>query len=1159
MRATVLFILFVAAAWSQDSRGRITGRVTDPSGAVIPKVTVQATNLETHVTVSAVSNEQGAYELPFLLPGTYTLVAELPGFKRYERENIEVRVNDVITADIMLEPGNVKETVTVTAETPILEESTSLGQVVDAKRITELPLSGGNPFTLTVLTAGVVNFAVPNHPSLAPATEVVSNFSVSGARTNNTEFSIDGAPSMWGRNASFVPPADLVGEFKVETARFDAAGRSPGGSVNVAMRTGTNSLRGTLYERHNNNKLMGIDFFQRRFLYDPSTGPLTEEKRKSVQPQHVINHFSATLGGPVAAPKIYDGKNRTFWIYGFEGLTRPSQERGNYYHTVPTLKERKGDFSDLLAISSRYQIYDPATTTPAANNRYSRLPFAGNVIPQQRFDPLAKTFLQYWPEPNLPGAIDGHDNFWSTLSSYNEYFAHLARVDHNIGGRHRLFGRYHQSHQLFESGRTLPNGVNGSYRHRYSKGFGFDEVFIVNPSLLVNLRYSLSRFIQSYTPVGAGFDLIGAGFSPALVNKIDPQGITFPQINVEQFEQLGNQYPSAAFTNYHTWGADLTKSHGNHSLRFGGEYRLYREHNRNFDRATPQIDFSTNWTRGPLDNSTAAPIGQGLASYLLGLPTGGRIQVSDSYAQQNMFTAGFIQDDFRIRPYLTLNFGLRYEFETAPTERFNRSVRGFDFQTPNPIEPQARANYAANPIPEIPPEQFRVLGGLTHAGVGGQPRPLWDTDRKNFAPRVGLALRLPHATVLRAGYGLYYITNGVDRIDVNQAGFTQQTTLTPTLDNGQTFIASFSNPFPNGFELPKGASAGLLTDVGRSVSFFQARRPHGYLQRWSFNIQKQLPQRVLFETAYVGSRGVRLDASRQYDPVPARYLSTSPVRDQATINFLTAQVNNPFYPMLPGTDLAGRTVQRSQLLRPYPQFSGVTASDPVGYSWYHSLQVRAERRMRGGMTLQTNYTWAKFMEATSFLNPTDPMPEKVISDLDRPQRFVLSGIYELPVGRGRKWGVSWRGFREALASGWQVSAVYQANSGPALGFGNILYYGDIHDIPLPISQRTVDRWFNTDAPFEKDTAKQLAQNIRRFPSRLTGLRGKGINIWNASAMKYFRITEKTRLQFRCEWLNAANHSHFGTPNMSPTNTNFGRITATSGYPRQIYFALKLLF
>ena len=772
---------------------------------------------------------------------------------------------------------------------------------------------------------------------------------------------------------------------------------------------------------------------------------------------------------------------------------------------------------------------------------------------------MALGFLKYWPEPNMPGLPNGENNFWGTLASYNEYFSHTARVDHNFSDKHRMFGRYNQAHQLFDSGKTLPTIATGQHRNRYVKGFGLDNVFVLTPEFLMNVRYSLTRVIQTNTPVGLGFDLQGAGFPAALVSKIDPRGVTFPNIDVNAYDTLGNSQPTGTYTNYHTWGVDFTRILGKHSVRFGGEYRLYRASNNNYNFQTPSMTFGTNWTRGPLDNAAGSPIGQDLASFLYGLPSSGKGQVNASYAQQTTYTAGFIQDDFKATRRLTLNAGLRYEFETAPTERYDRSVLGFDFNAVNPIQAQALANYAQNPIPELSVSAFKTPGGLTFAGTGGQSRSLWRTDRNNFAPRVGLALRLPHSTVLRAGYGLFYVTNGIDRIDVNQAGFTLTTSLVPSLDNGQTFIAKLSNPFPNGYQQPQGAAGGLSTNVGRAITFFESARPHGFAQRWTAGVQKQLPHTVLMEASYVGTAASRLDMTRQWDPTPRQYLSTSPVRDSAVVNMLTAQVANPFYPMLVGTDISGKTVARSQLLRPYPQYNGITSVGQNGYSWYHSLQVRVERRMRGGFTLHGNYTWAKFMEATSYLNATDDRPEYGISDQDRPQRFVASGIWELPFGRGRKFASQWHGVPRYMVSGWQISAVYQGQSGAPLGFANVLYYGaNVHDIALPVDQRTVAQWFDT-SQFEKVSNKQLANNIRTFPSGFTGLRGPGLNLWNISALRNFRITEHSRLQFRAEWLNATNHSFFGKPNVVPTSAAFGTITATNGYPRQIYFSLKLIF
>ncbi len=1162
-RLCSLSLNLMLVAMAQDPRGRILGLVSDPSGAAVPNVEMKATNVSTNVTVSASSNEQGRYEIPYLPPGLYNVTAETAGFRKYVREGIELRVADRLTLDMTLEVGAVTETVTVTGQTPLLEAATaSIGQVVDRRRLTDLPLSGGNAYTLTRLAPGVLNFAAPNHPSLAPAVEVVTNIAVAGARDHNTEYTIDGTPAMWGQNASFAPPAEIVEEFKVQTVSYDAAqGHSAGGVVNVALRSGANALHGSLFHFHNNNTLQGIDFFQRQYLYDPATGPVTGAKRKEVAPQHVINRFGATFSGPVVLPRLYAGRDKSFWMYGYEGLIRPGTERGNYYQTAPDLKQRQGDFSALQGLGPVYQVYDPATIAaagaPSGPGRFSRQPFPGNRIPASRLDPMARKLLDYWPEPNAAGTADGRQNYFRPLRSQNEYSSHTLRVDHNFSDKHRVFGRFNWAHQLFASGQYFPNPATGNERHRYNKGFGFDDVYVISPRFLMNLRYGAARFIQTFDPYGKGFDLAGAGFARDFVARLDPLGITFPQIAVDQYAELGPTFPSGAYTNYHTLAADFTATRAAHSLRFGGEFRLYREHNYTFSFQTPRIEFGAAWTRGPLDNSPAAPIGQGMASYLLGIPSGGQINVNASFAEQSTYTALYLQDDWKLTPKLTLNLGLRYEYEGPATERFNRSVRGFDFTTPNPIEAEAKANYARSPIPEVPAAQFRATGGLLFAGSQG--RKLWAADRNNFSPRAGVALSLNRATILRAGYGIFFVPMGVDRMTVNQSGFTQRTGLVASTDNGLTFIASLANPFPAGFAQALGAAGGLLTDVGRGVSFFNPKPRCAYLERWSFGVQRELPQRVLLELTYVGSRGSKLGVGRQLDPAPVQYLSRLPVRDQTTIDFLTAQVSNPFYPLLPGTGLAGRTVGRAQLLRPYPHFAGISVTQPVGSSSYHSLQVRTERRFDAGFTVQANYTWSKFIEATSFLNETDAAPARTISDQDRPQRFVTSGIWEIPVGPGKRFGSGLKGVGAQLLGGWQLQGIYEAQSGAAIGFGNVIFTGNLHDIVLPRGRRTVDRWFNTGAGFERDPARQLGSNIRTFPARLTGLRTKGLNIWNLSALKNFRLGERWKLQFRSEFLNAWNHSHFAGPGTGVTSTLFGRISATSGYPRQAYFALKLMF
>lgn len=1157
-RILVAALFLSALVQAQDTRGRIVGRVVDPSGSATPNVLVSLTNNETAVKVSATTNDAGAYELAYLQPGIYTLSASAPGFKTYERKDLQVRVGDRLAIDITFEVGQVSESITVSGQASLLESSTaSIGRVVDSRRILDLPLPGGNALSLARLAPGVVNLAAPNHPSLGPAVEVLSSLTMNGVRSGNTEFTVDGTPSMWGTNAAFAPPTELVAEFKVQTATYDASlGRSPGGSINVVLRSGANQPHVALYWFHNNQHLQSLDLFQRQALYNPATGPGTDAKLASVNPRNILNRFGATFSGPVVVPKVYNGRNKTFWIFSFEGLTRPGVERGNTFFTVPTPPERQGDFSALLKLGANYQIYDPFTTTPAAGGRYTRQPIPGNVIPQSRLDKTALGLLQYWPAPNVAGTVDGLNNYQRFPTSWNEYRTYTGKIDHNFNEKHRVFARYSQWFQLFSSGQTFDNTVNGSNRYRYNYGGVVDDVYVLSPSLVNNVRLGMTRFEQSSYPMIAGFDLAGAGFNPSLVAAISPEAYTFPSLNISGYQAVGNSNIVRTFSNYFTASDGVSWTKGNHMVRFGAEFRLYREHNKDYTNSVPTENFASTWTGGPVDNSPAAPVGQGLASFLFGLPTSGQINVNDSYADQSKTTGFYIQDDWRVTSKLTINVGIRYDYDSPMTERFNRSVRGFDFGSTSPIAAQAIANYAKNPLPDLPASLFKVNGGLTFANAGGQPRNLWDGAKANFAPRIGLAWSPLKQTVLRAGYGLFYVPVGADRASAIQSGYSLTTSLTASPDNGQTYAASLSNPFPNLWPTPPGSSLGLATFLGKNISFFNPRAVNPYMQRWSFGVQQQLPKQVLLEISYIGNRGTRLFANRQYDAIPNSSLSTTGVRDTATNNYLTATFPNPFYP-LPGSNIAGTSVARSQLLRPYPEFTSITGNEPQGYSWYHSLQVVAERRFQQGFTIQGNYTWSKMMEATAFLNAGDVMPEKVISDLDRTNRVSLSGIYELPFGKGKPFLSSAHPVVRQVAEGWQLQFTGQMNSGPPLSFGNALLVAGITDVATGQGQ-SLDRWFNVDA-FNRNSAQQLVSNLRTLSTRFSGARAPGVQMWDISAVKNFTLHENWRLQFRAEALNAMNHSNLNPPNTDPVSSLFGKVTSTPGYPRFIHLGLKLTY
>ena len=1157
-----------AAAWmaaeAQESRGWILGRVTDPSGAAVFNCKVTALNLATQTQVSGLSNQEGNYEIPYLIPGGYRVTAEMQGFAKAVRENIEIRTADRLTLDFPLQVGAVADTITVSAETPMLETATaSSGMMMDERRVKELPVVGGNAMYLTRLSAGVVvsgGHSAGNPTDLGGATGVIVN----GVRGGNTEASLDGVPNMQGTSSAYSPPQDLVQEFKVQTNNYDATiGRSAGAVVNVSMKSGTNEFHGTGYL--NDSRIRAVPWFSNGWLYNPATGPLTDEKRQQAAPGWLHQRWGATASGPVRIPGIYDGRNRSFWTFGYEGLKINRQP--TFFATVPAEAERKGDFSALLGVGSLYQIYDPLTIAAASNGRFSRKPLPGNIIPASRLDPIAQKIVSYYPAANTAGTADGRQNYFGVQKEPKDYKGFVSRIDHNISEKHRLFGRVNWTDYI-TGVQTLPTIAVGNVTSQKNFSTVIDDVYVINPQLLLNLRAGFTYFAPNTYPQSRGFDITTLGFSKALVDQItrlaEPEGLAFPMVYTDEgaFAQLSTTGGNPRTRAYQSYQGTLTRMSGNHSFRMGGDLRVYRESNKNFGNVSPRIDASRTWTRGPLDNSPVAPIGQGLASLLLGFPTGGYVNVNDSAAEQSRFQALFVQDDWRISRNLTLNLGVRWEYDSPITERYNRSLRDFDFAVASPVSDVVKANYAKNPLPEVPVAQFSTMGGLTFAGVNGQPRVLWNADRNNFMPRIGLAWSLGRTTVIRSGYGFFFTQGGADREGTNLGGFNQPTNIVPSNDNGLTFRATLANPFPDGIDRPQGSGQGLRTFLGRGVSFFQVKNRVPYMQRWSVGVQQSLGWRSALEVQYVGNRGTALGVSTNFNPIPRQYLSTSAVRDQPVIDYLSAQVTSPFYgvPEFLGTGLASNRTAKSNLLKPFPHFGDVTNTQPAGTSWYHSLQAIFEKRLSGGFTVQAAYTWSKFMEATAYLNPTDPAPEHVISDLDFPQRFTISGIFELPFGKGRRFGASMPGLLENLTGGWQLQSWYEGQSGNALGFGNVTFYGNLHDIVLPISERYPTQWFNTNAGFEKSNSKALASNIRALGTRFTGIRADGINNLDTSLFKNVRIKERFTAQFRIETYNTLNHVQFAAPNTAPTNTAFGTVTAEKGHgQRQLTFGGKLIF
>lgn len=1182
LRGVVLLILALSVpTFAQEFRGSISGKVTETSGAAVPDARVTVTNTATNQSVHTQSNASGDYSVLYLSPGTYTVAVEAKNFKKTVRESVEVRVADKLALDLQLEVGGVTETVNVTATAPLLETNTaSAGQVIDQRRISELPLSDGNPFILSRLTTGVaytgdLKFSRPFDNS--GTASIVAD----GAPGRN-EFTLDGIPNMAsgggvGRVA-FVPPSDAVQEFKVETASYDGQqSHTAGATVNVTLKSGTNAFHGTLYEFVRNDVLSGNDFFLNR------TGADADKDGKADRTALRYNRYGGTIGGPIILPRFgeggktyWSGKNRSFFFFAYEGLKDVFPEPGNF--TVPTLAERQGDFRALLP---NIVIYDPATARLDAG-RVRRDPIScngvANVICPSRLSPIALNFLNYYPQPNQAGAADGRNNYISPNPRTDNFHSESYRFDQIISDKQKFFIRYTHNNRVEARGNFTGevNGIKpiGNYLYRINNGGAFDHVYAFTASTILNTRVGFSRFNEPNVRQHEGqISPASLGFPPSTAVYFGDASY-LPRFTLDPFSNIGESLGGITTHNIYSVAPTLSWVKGAHSWKFGYDFRSYRENGLNPAAVAGTYTFGTNYTRGPLDTSAGASIGQELASLLLGQPTGGSIDRNTGRSNQTLWHGMFVHDDWRVNSRLTLNLGLRYEFEAGTTERYNRNTRGFDRTTSQAIEAAAKAAYAANPIPEIPASAFQVKGGLLFATP--ENREFWNGDGDNIQPRFGLAYRITDKLVFRGGWGQYTVPYVIAA--VRQDGFSQATPIVPTLNNGLTFQATLANPFPTGVVTPPGSSLGLATSLGLGLTIFPVETVQNpQAQRWSAGFQYEIPGNWLLDVSYVGNRSYDGAVEAQQNPIPRKYLSTSPVRDTTTINFLAQQVANPFSGLLPGTSFNGATIARSQLLRAFPHFGAITGIRNDASSSFHSGQARLEKRFERGYTLLVAYTWSKFLVRESFLNETDTDFEKRLSDSDIPHRVVTSGIWELPFGRGRRWGSNWNGFMDAVVGGWQVQGIWNWQSGRPLTIGNVYYNGNVTQLASEVTGKGADTpTFSTSGFYFQDAAVmtngqidpakqradqriQLANNIRTLPSRWNAFRGQGLNLWDLGVSKNFRITETVRFQLRGEFINAFNTPVFNNPNLTPNSSAFGKVTSQANLARNIQIGLKLIF
>lgn len=1160
------FALFGATGLAQEFRATVSGHVLDSSGKSIPNAQIQAVDLANNEVASATSDESGAYTIPLLKPDDYRLTITAAGFKQYVQPRLTLTVGQIAGVDATLEIGQVSEQVEVTATPELLDtQSASGGGVVNSLQVTELPLNARNPFMLGNMMSGVTftGASIWQRPFDNGA---IAAWVVNGGWNSNNEFLLDGAPNnaqMGNNNIAYVPIVDAVQEFSVQQNTYDAQyGHTSGGIFNTVLKSGGSQFHG-----------VGWDFIRRTWL-DANT--FQNNAVGSPKTDHFLNQYGGQVSGPVYIPKLLkkDSSVKLFYLGSFENYHEGTPNPLTLSYPEPDM--RTGDFSKLTdANGNLIKIYDPLTAKYDANgNEISpRQQFPGNIIPQNRISPVALAVTKYMPLPNTTSVGAGYSFNDLRIPGYSDtdqFYNLILKFDWLFGDKDRVFVR-HASNDRTETrsdnGLVNQPGESGQLPfQRINDAYVVDWVRTINPTTVFDLRASYNRFIEKgLAAASLGFNLANLDLPQSLISQLPgPAGFGYWQFN--GYANMGrNPQVGKNVTDDYALNANITKIWGSHSVHTGVDLRWNQYANDdtgNILAFAVDNSFTSNDWQQPNGVS-----GNSYASFLLGYQNANNNNnTSSNYPAypfyKQWYIAPFFQDDWKVNSKLTLNLGLRWDYNLPPYEIHNRLNGGLNTNTPSPVASLiSPANLA------LYPQLANLKGSMTFAGVNGTSSLASGIRWNNIQPRIGFAYKITDKLVMRGGYGRYFLNPTNDYLQSNS--FSNNTPLVNSLDGGRTPISNvIANPYPNGINPPPGASRGALSYLGQSFGFFDPNFKVPSSNQFSFGFQYQVSKASFLELKYVGNYIMNLETNAgQFNDISLADRQKCNVLEGGNPDYCNAQVPNPFYGLAPfaGTSLGtSPTVNRYQMLRPFPQFGALTQyGRNDGFVHYNSFQATYNYRFRGGLTLNANYTLSKQVESWGFNDWQRGILQSGLYTQDRTHVIKITPVYELPFGQGQRWGNSTNGFVSRLISGWQVTSFFAFNSGipanlpqnaielhnPAVkqDFSAYKVRGwspcvlqEFNDGTIAPLQNSINAGCGTDqSKYDWLTLPSYAPNVN--PYRSGQIRMSSAITMDASLSKTTHITERLTAQFRLEAFNVLNHftDIYDTFNTNPFDANFG--------------------